>query len=128
MQRMGLNLTSERPESLPVVVGIRNEGSICNALVTCYALRKSGRDGIRAALRANSVRVLFVVLQISKETLYGRTLAAEEPELAERIMREKVEDILEPMEEEKDLMVVDSLRDVDSLTRDIEGRIRRHVS
>lgn len=100
----------------------------CVAFISCYALRRPARDGIRQVMRARSVRVVFVVLQITAEVLSGRTLGAEEPDLAERIMKEKREDLREPMEEETDVLVVDSMQDVDSLTSDIEDRIRRQVA
>jgi gluconate kinase len=98
------------------------------ALVTHYALRKSGRDAIRDVMLAKEVRVIFVILQITKDTLSGRTLGAENPELAERIMKEKAEDLREPEEEERDVLVVDSMQDVDALTLDIEEMIRRQVA
>lgn len=99
----------------------------CIALVTIFALRKPGRDAIREVMLAKSVRVIFVVLQITKDTLSGRTLGAEEPDLAERIMESKREDIKMPDVEENDVLVVDSMQDVDALTLDIEERIRRQV-
>jgi gluconate kinase len=100
----------------------------CLALVTHFALRKPGRDAIRAVMLEKEVRVIFVILQITKDTLSGRTLGAENPELAERIMEEKREDLREPEEEETDVLVADSMQDVDALTLDIEGMIRRQVS
>jgi len=58
------------------------------------------------------------VLQIAEQTLSGRTLGAEEPVLAEWIMGEKIKDIEMPSEEEmSDIIVVDSLRNVDDLLR-----------
>lgn len=100
----------------------------CIALVSCFAMRKLSRDAIREVMLKNSVRVIFVVLQITTETLSGRTLGAENTELAETIMASKAEDIREPAEEEIDVLVVDSMQDVDTLTKDIEEIIRRHVA
>jgi len=100
----------------------------CIALVTCYALRKPARDAIRDVMVAKSVGVIFVILQITRETLSGRTLGAENPELAARIMAEKAEDLREPLEEEKHVLVVDSMQDVNALILDIEEMIRRQVS
>jgi gluconate kinase len=100
----------------------------CLALVTHYALRRPGRDAIRDVMLAKDVRVIFVILQITEDTLSGRTLGAEDPELAESIMKEKAEDLKEPDEEERDVLVVDSMQDVDSLTLDIEEMIRRQVA
>ncbi|CZR68189.1 uncharacterized protein PAC_18088 [Phialocephala subalpina] len=99
----------------------------CIALVTIFALRKQGRDAIREVMLERSVRVIFVVLQITKDTLDGRTLGAEEPDLAETIMESKREDIRLPEVEERDVLVVDSMQDVDALTLDIEERVRRQV-
>jgi gluconate kinase len=99
----------------------------CLALVTHFALRKPGRDAIRDVMLKKEARVIFVILQITKDTLSGRTLGAENPELAERIMEEKREDLREP-EEETDVLVVDSMQDVDALTLNIEEMIRRQVS
>ena len=56
-----------------------------------------------------------MILHITKETLFGRALGAEEPRLAERIMGEKIADIEEPLAKEKDVILVDSMRNVDSL-------------
>jgi gluconate kinase len=99
----------------------------CLALVTHFALRKPARDAIRDVMLEKEVRVIFVILQITKDTLSGRTLGAENPELAEKIMEEKREDLREP-EEETDVLVVDSMQDVDALTLNIEEMIRRQVS
>jgi len=97
----------------------------CAALISCYATRKGVRDAIRAVMFANSIRVIFVVLQITPETLSGRTLGAEEPALAERIMGEKIADIEEPLEEEleTDVIRVDSTQDVDTLFVEIKDKI-----
>jgi gluconate kinase len=100
----------------------------CLALVNQPALRRLGRDAIRNVMLAKDVRVIFVILQITTETLSGRTLGAENPELAERIMKEKAEDLREPEEEETDVLVVDSMQDVDALTLNIEEIIRRQVA
>lgn len=105
----------------------KKTGTGCLALVTCFALRKPARDAIRDVMLAKSVRVIFVILQITRDTLSGRTLGAENPELAARIMEEKAEDLREPLEEEKDVLVVDSMQDVDALILDIEEMIRRQV-
>lgn len=91
----------------------------CAAVLSLYHMRKPARDAIRDAMLALSVRPVFVILHITEETLSGRTLGAEEPRLAERIMAHKVADIQEPLEEEKDVILVDSLRDVDALFPEI---------
>ena len=98
----------------------------CTAVVSLPHMRKPAREAIRGVMLAHSVRPIFVIMHITKETLSGRTLGAEEPELAERIMEQKIADIQEPLEEEKDVILIDSLRDVDSLFPEImEGIIRQ---
>ena len=88
-------------------------------------MRKPSRDAIRAVMRAHSVGVIFVVLQIEPETLMGRTVGAENRELELRILKEKTEDIRVPGEEEaaRDTIVVDALMDVDSVCWTIQGRV-----
>lgn len=98
----------------------------CAAVISLYHMRKPARDAIRDAMLARSVRPVFVILHITEETLSGRTLGAEEPRLAERIMAHKVADIQEPLGEETDVILVDSLRDVDALFPEImEGIVRK---
>jgi gluconate kinase len=133
MQRIGLMsevaLKSDGAKKLDNHKDVSNEKPRmgCIALVTMYALRTPERDAIRDVMLANSVRAIFVILQITKDTLSGRTLGAEEPELAKKIMKEKLEDLREPLKEETDVLVVDSLQDVDSMTLHIEEMIRRQV-
>jgi hypothetical protein len=74
-----------------------------------------------------SVRPVFVVPHITEETPSGRTPGAEEPRLAERIMTHKVADIQEPLQEEKDVILFDSLRDVNSLFLDILDGVARQL-
>ncbi|PYH96122.1 hypothetical protein BO71DRAFT_397366 [Aspergillus ellipticus CBS 707.79] len=103
-----------------------SEGGIL-AVVSCFAMRKPSRDAIREIMLAQEepVGVIFVVLQIERETLVGRTLGAENQELALRILEEKVEDIRVPvLEEEPDTLVVDGTLDVDSLAVQIGGLVR----
>lgn len=99
----------------------------CAAIISLYHMRKPARDAIRDAMWACSVRPVFVVLHITEETLSGRTLGAEEPRLAERIMAHKVADIQEPLEEEKDVILFDSLRDVDALFPEILDGVARQL-
>jgi gluconate kinase len=98
----------------------------CLAVLSCYAMRRPARDAIRNVMLAHTIRPVFVILHITKETLCGRTLGAEEPELAERIMAAKLADIEEPAEDERDVVLVNSLRNVDMLfdvIRDGIGRV-----
>ena len=105
----------------------RRFGTDCTALITCYAMRKPARDAIRHVMLAHSIQPIFVIMQITNETLSGRPLGAEEPELAERIMREKRADIEEPMEEERDVIIIDSMREVDALFLEIQEGIKQQV-
>jgi gluconate kinase len=100
----------------------------CTALISCYATRKPARDAIRDVMLAHSIKPIFVIMHITKETLSGRTLGAEEPELAERIMGEKIADIQEPLEEEKDVILIDSMRDVDALFVEIREGINQQLA
>lgn len=73
-----------------------------------------------------------MILNITKETLSGRTLGAEEPELAEWIMGEKVADIEEPapeeVEEGGDVVLVDSTGgSVDELFGEIMRRVGQRM-
>jgi gluconate kinase len=107
---------------------LKKKSTGCIALVTCFALRKLGRDAIRDVILTKWVRVIFVILQITRDTLSGRTLGAENPELAEEIMEEKAEDLREPLKEEKDILVVESMQDVDALTLVIKEMIGRQLA
>ena len=127
MRMMGLELPTSVPQSPNHGTISGDKNGKCLALVTNYHLRKPARDGVRESLLAEGVRAIFVILQITPGVLSGRTLGAEEPELAERIMKEKVEDLREPSEEETDVLVVDSMQDVDTLTVRIEEIIRQQV-
>jgi gluconate kinase len=91
----------------------------CTAVLTLYHMRKPDRDAIRDVMRAHSIRSIFVIMHITKETLSGRTLGAEEPALAARIMEKKMADIEKPLEEEKDVILIDSMQDVDTLYPEI---------
>lgn len=99
----------------------------CAAVISLYHMRKPARDAIRDAMLAVAIRPVFVVLHITEETLSGRTLGAEEPQLAERIMAHKVADIQEPLGEEKDVILVDSLRDVDALFPEILEQVAKQL-
>ncbi|KAK4210097.1 hypothetical protein QBC37DRAFT_429265 [Rhypophila decipiens] len=72
----------------------------CLAVITIYATRYPAREAFRSVLAKHFVRPIFAILQITKETLSGRTLGAEEAGLANWIMREKEKDIERPGEVE----------------------------
>ncbi|KAM7205970.1 putative thermosensitive gluconokinase [Rhypophila sp. PSN 637] len=75
----------------------------CLAVITIYATRYPARKAVRSVLAKHFVKPIFAILQITKQTLSGRTLGAEEAELAKQIMREKERDIEPP--EESELLV-----------------------
>ncbi|TVY80772.1 hypothetical protein LSUE1_G007034 [Lachnellula suecica] len=100
----------------------------CTAIISCYATRKEDRDAIRIVMMGIMIKPIFVIMHITKETLSGRTLGAEEPELEEKIMGEKIADIKEPLEEEKDVILIDSMREVDALFLDIKDGINRQIA
>ena len=122
-----LPLRSPKSGNPKIKMKVNGGEGACKALVTTYALRKESRDAFRDVMSSKGVRTIFVILQISKHALSGRTLGAEEPELAERIMEEKLEDLEDPVEGERDVIVVDSMQGVDALTVEIEERVRRQV-
>lgn len=129
MQRTGLKLDSEEFDAGTMkhlswnVSSARELKPRCKALITCYAMRKHDRDAIRSVLLAKSVRPVFVIMQITKETLLGRTLGAEDPVLATKILESKIADIEEPLKEEEDIIVIDSMLDVDALQLEIIGQM-----
>lgn len=135
LQRLGFLASTREPnmETKPRAGALSREGSggtqqqQCAAVISLYHMRKPARDAIRDAMLACSIRPVFVVLHITKETLSGRTLGAEEPRLAERIMEHKVADIQEPLEEETDVILFDSLRDVDALFPEILDGVTRQL-
>lgn len=134
LQRLGFLASTREPdmEMKPRAHDLWEEGSgrtqqQCAAVISLYHMRKPARDAIRDAMLACSIRPVFVVLQITKETLSGRTLGAEEPRLAERIMEHKIADIQEPLEEERDVILFDSLRDVDALFPEILKGVARQL-
>lgn len=106
----------------------RKTGANCTALITCYSMRKLARDAIRDVMLAHSIRTIFMIMQITKETLSGRTLGAEEPELAEKIMESEISDIEEPLEEKKDVIVIDNMQEVDAMFMEIKDGISRQLS
>ncbi|KAK1760005.1 hypothetical protein QBC47DRAFT_316947 [Echria macrotheca] len=113
--------SSEQQEAKP------EQGPHCAAVISCYAMRRHARDAVRAAMRTLSIRSVFVIMQITEQTLSGRTLGAEEPELAARIMGEKVAHIELPQEDEEDIILIDSMQDVDAMFVEIRERIQRQV-
>lgn len=121
------NGESEIEPSKKLSTAPRKLGTDCTAIISFYAMRKPARDAIRDVMKAQSIRTIFVIMHITKETLSGRTLGAEEPELAERIMGEKIADIQEPLQEESDVILIDSMRDIESLFMDIQEGISRQL-
>lgn len=128
LRRLGFLSDGNESDGGSDVNAPRKLGMDCTAVISCYAMRKPSRDAIREVMLAHSIKPIFVIMQITKETLSGRTLGAEEPDLAERIMEEKIADIQEPLEEEEDIIMIDSMRDVDTLFLEIKEEISRQVA
>ncbi|KAK3356524.1 hypothetical protein B0T25DRAFT_136479 [Lasiosphaeria hispida] len=128
LQRLGFTLDRDKEEKGSNVASPNNSGPDYKAVISCYAMRKPARDAIRYAMLEHSIKPLFVIMHITKDTLSGRTLGAEEPGLAEKIMGEKMKDVEEPLAEEKDVILIDSLRDVDTLFQETKEGITRQVS
>jgi gluconate kinase len=99
----------------------------CTAVMTLLHMRKPARDAIQNVMLANSIRPIFVIMHITKETLSRRTLGAEEPELAKRIMETKIADIQEPLEDEKNIILIDSMRDINTMFPEIMERINQQL-
>jgi gluconate kinase len=128
LQRLGFLTDSNESDGESKVEARRKLGTEgCAAVISLYHMRKPARDAIQDVILANSIRPIFVIMHITKETLSGRTLGAEEPGLAERIMEQKIADIQEPLEEEKDVILIDSMRDVNTLFPEIMQGITRQL-
>lgn len=97
------------------------------AVVTLYHMRKPAREAIQYVLLEQSVRPIFVIIHVTKDQLSRRTLGAEDPDLARRIMNHKIADIEKPDEGEKDVILVDSMQDVDSLFLETMEKIRAQL-
>ncbi|KAF2669889.1 hypothetical protein BT63DRAFT_478125 [Microthyrium microscopicum] len=113
----------------PRKVGMGMGGGLegCTAVLTVSHMRRPAREAIQEVMLGNGIRPIFVIMGISKETLSGRTLGAEEPELARRIMEQKMMDIEEPEGEERDVLLIDSMRDVTGLFGVIMDGIERQL-
>lgn len=128
LQRLGFLTDGNESDGESQVDNPRKLGTKgCTAVITLSHMRKPARDAIRDVMLAHSIRPMFVIMHITKETLSGRTLGAEEPELAKRIMEQKTEDIQEPLEEERDVILIDSIRDVDTLFPEIMDGITQQL-
>lgn len=132
LQRLGFPASRNQPDSGTEPVPGRDAPAVtqqhqCAAVISLYHMRKPARDAIRDAMLAQSIKPVFVILHITEETLSGRTLGAEEPRLAEKIMAHKVADIQEPLGEERDVILVDSLQDVDALFPEIMEGIAQQL-
>lgn len=124
LQRLGLLVDgNEFDVKNPKKLGTQG----CAAVLSLHHMRKPARDAIHEAMLAKSIRPIFVIMRITEDALSGRTLGAEEPELAKRIMEQKIADIQEPLEEEKDVILINSMRDVDSMLPEILKRINQQL-
>jgi gluconate kinase len=128
LRRLGFLTNGNESDGEAKVETPRKLGSEgCTAVLSLYHMRKPARDAIREVLQAHSIRPIFVIMHITEGTLSGRTLGAEEPELARKIMEYKIADIQEPLEEEKDIILIDSMRDIDTLFSETMERITRQL-
>jgi gluconate kinase len=128
LQRLGFLTDGNESDGESKVAAPRKLGiEGCTAVISLYHMLRPARDAIRDVMLAHSISTIFVIMHITKETLSGRTLGAEEPELAERIMEQKIASIQEPLEEEKNVILVDSMRDVDAVFREIMEGITRQL-
>jgi len=127
LRRLGFLSDGNESDGESDVEAPRKVGKECTAILSCLHMRKPARDAIRDVMLVHSIRTIFVIMHITEETLSGRTLGAEEPELARRIMGEKIADIQEPLEEENDIILMDSLKDVDTMFVEIKDSIGRLV-
>lgn len=98
------------------------------ALVTCFHMTPFERNAMRQAMLERKIKPVFVILQITTETLSGRTLGAEEPELAASIMAIKASHIQQPLEGERDVIIIDSMKDVDTLSAQMTAAIQERTS
>jgi len=100
----------------------------CRAVLSCLATRRQDRDAIREAMRAQSLKPIFIILNITKETLSGRTLGVEHPEdveFANLKLEEKARFLELPGEDETDVALVDSMLEMDVLAGEIKGLVGR---
>jgi hypothetical protein len=72
---------------------LKQRRATTTAVISLYHTCKLDREAIQDAMQAQSIRPIFVIMHTTEETLYGRTLGAEEPELTRRIMEQKIADI-----------------------------------
>lgn len=98
------------------------------ALLSCFHMTPFERDAMRQAMLDRNVKPIFAIMHITTETLSGRTLGAEEPELAARIMATKASHIQEPLQEETDVIVIDSMKSLDVVFAEMTEAIRRRVT
>jgi gluconate kinase len=128
LRRMGFLVDRYEPSGERKVPAPRIVGRECTAIITCFAMRKPAREAIRETMLARSIKPIFVIMQITVETLAGRTLGAEEPELAAKIMGHKIADIQAPQDDEQDVIVIDSMRDVEALFFEIKEAIDNRIT
>ncbi|TID14340.1 putative thermosensitive gluconokinase [Venturia nashicola] len=98
------------------------------AVISLYHISKPARDAIQHVLIAKSVGPFFVVIQVTSDQLWRRTLGAEKPDLARRIMDHKIADIEVPGEEKRDVILVYLMWDEDSLFVEKMGRVGEMVA
>jgi gluconate kinase len=128
LRRIGFLTDGNESDGESEVVAPKKLGTNgCTAIISVYHMIKPSRDAIRSSMQENGLRTIFVVMHITADMLSRRTLGAEEPELAKKIMDGKIADIQEPEEDETDIILVDALKDLDTLHAEVVEEITRRV-
>lgn len=83
---------------------------------------------MRQAMLERNVKPIFCIMHITTTVLSGRTLGAEEPELAARIMAIKAGAIQDPLEEEKDIILIDSMKNMDDVLVEMTAAIKERIA
>lgn len=91
-------------------------------VISSHHMRRPAVDAIRDAVFNQAKKLGFAIIYITKETLSGRTSGAEQPDLAERIMGGKIDDI-EELEGEEKVILVDERGGIEGMFDEIRKRI-----
>ncbi|CEJ91457.1 hypothetical protein VHEMI07167 [[Torrubiella] hemipterigena] len=97
------------------------------AVISCFHMPPFERNAMRQAMLERNVKPIFCIMHITTTVLSGRTLGAEEPELAARIMAIKAGAIQDPLEEEKDVILIDSMKNMDDVFVEMTAAIKARI-
>lgn len=144
MNRMGISvrdgaqeeftLAEEESEGDPIQAANATTSSAPKVLLLTWPNhRKWHREALRGKLETSTggkpLKLLFIVLLITTETLQGRFLGAETQELADRNFKAKVDDIQQPdADEGTDVVVVDAEASVEDQLSRIEQAIKENIA